>query len=244
MKHINIPNNYIKRKTSTIDFGYKESEISGYLKPIEDELELLKEAEYKVTHGESTRTVASWLSKESKRYISHVGLWKHMKHTRVASKSFEDGEWWYIRPSGQRERVESHVRKNDKRMFVDSKYISQTHPLYKAGRYKSFDDAAFSSLENYESSTEGEVYIVTNQAWKGWIKIGMAIEAEDRLKNYQTSSPLRDFKLKFKKYFDNRRVAELHAHTLCAKKADKRKGEWFKLDIKIAKDIINNMEVV
>ena len=133
---------------------------------------------------------------------------------------------------------------NPKRMFVNGKYIPMSHPLYKAGNYKTFEDAAFSSLSRYTTSSEGEVYIITNPAWKGWIKIGMAIDAGDRCKGYQTSSPLRDFKLKFKKYFDDRRTAEQTAHTLCAKKADKRKGEWFKLDIKIAKDIINNMEIV
>ena len=100
------------------------------------------------------------------------------------------------------------------------------------------------SIALFDKVSYGEVYIITNPAWKGWIKIGMAIEAEDRLKGYQTSSPLRDFKLKFKKYFDNRRIAEQQAHSLCAKKAIKRKGEWFKIDLKIAKDIINNMEVV
>ena len=167
-----------------------------------------------------------------------------MKHTKVANKRFEDGEWWYVGQADGRRRVSSHVGKNERRMFVNGKYVPQSHPLYKAGRYKSFDDAAFSSLQNYETSTEGEVYIITNPAWKGWIKIGMAIDAEDRCKGYQTSSPLRDFKLKFKKYFDDRRTAEQTAHTLCAKKADKRKGEWFKLDLKTAKNIINNMEVV
>jgi hypothetical protein len=100
------------------------------------------------------------------------------------------------------------------------------------------------SIAMFDKVSYGEVYIITNPAWKGWIKIGMAIEAEDRLKGYQTSSPLRDFKLKFKKYFDNRRIAEQQAHALCAKKALKRKGEWFKVDFKIAKDIINNMEIV
>ncbi len=167
-----------------------------------------------------------------------------MKHTRVLSKRFEDGEWWYIRPNGNRERVESHLRKNDKRMFVNGKYIPQSHPLWKSGKYKTFDDAAFSSLQNYESSTEGEVYIITNKAWEGWIKIGMAVDAEDRCKGYQTSSPLRDFKLKFKKYFNDRRSAESQAHFLCSKKAQKRKGEWFRLDTKIAEDIINNMEII
>ena len=100
------------------------------------------------------------------------------------------------------------------------------------------------SIAMFDKISHGEVYIITNPAWKGWIKIGMAIEAEDRLRGYQTSSPLRDFKLKFKKYFDNRRKAEQQAHTLCTKKAAKRKGEWFKIDLKIAKDIINNMEIV
>ena len=133
---------------------------------------------------------------------------------------------------------------NKNRMFVNGKYIPQSHPLYKAGNYKTFEDAAFSSLSRYTTSSEGEVYIITNPAWKGWIKIGMAIDSEDRCKGYQTSSPLRDFKLKFKKYFDDRRTAEQTAHTLCAKKAEKRKGEWFKLDLKTAKDIINNMEIV
>ena len=167
-----------------------------------------------------------------------------MKHTKVANKRFEDGEWWYVGQADGRRRVSSHVGKNERRMFVNSKYIPQSHPLYKAGRYKSFDDAAFSSLQNYETSTEGEVYIITNPAWKGWIKIGMAIDSDDRCNGYQTSSPLRDFKLKFKKHFNDRRTAEITAHTLCEKKAKTRKGEWFKLDLKIAKDIIKNMEIV
>jgi hypothetical protein len=130
----------------------------------------------------------------------------------------------------QRNNPRNNPNNNPQRMFVNGKYIPKSHKLYKAGNFKTFSDAAFESL--------------ANPAWKGWIKIGMAIEAEDRLKGYQTSSPLRDFKLKFKKYFDNRRIAEQQAHALCAKKALKRKGEWFKVDLKIAKDIINNMEIV
>jgi hypothetical protein len=148
-------------------------------------------------------------------------------------------------------RVESNRRtsrihnpkSNPQRMFVSGKYIPKSHPLYKAGNFKTFEDAAFNSLSKYTTSSEGEVYIITNPAWKGWIKIGMAIDANDRCNQYQTSSPMRDYKLKFKKYFDDRRTAEQTAHTLCAKKANNRKGEWFKLDIKTAKDIINNMEI-
>ena len=133
---------------------------------------------------------------------------------------------------------------NENRMYVNGKYVPQTHPLYKAGRYKTFEGAAFSALQGYEKSNEGYVYVITNPCWKGWVKVGMAIDSKDRCKGYQTSSPLRDYKLKFKKYFNDRRSAEAKAHTLCSKKASDRKGEWFELDIKTAKDIINNMEVI
>ena len=34
MRHINIPKDYIKRKTSTVPFGYAFSEIDGYFKPV------------------------------------------------------------------------------------------------------------------------------------------------------------------------------------------------------------------
>ena len=105
-----------------------------------------------------------------------------MKHTKVKNIKFEDGEWWYYGQADGRRRVNAHVKKNETRMFVDGKYVKKSHPLYKPGNYKTFEDAAYSSFEKYESSTQGEVYIVTNPAWKGWVKVGMAIDAEDRCK--------------------------------------------------------------
>ena len=74
---------------------------------------------------------------------------------------FEDGQWWYAgaksRREGERQSLESHVKKNKTRMFVDGEYIPKTHPLLKPGRYKGFTDAAFSSLQNYEDSKQGQV---------------------------------------------------------------------------------------
>lgn len=119
-------------------------------------------------------------------------------------------------------------------MYVNGKYIPRSHPLYKPGRYKTFEDAAFSSLSKYTTSVEGQVYIITNKAWKGWVKVGMAVDSEDRCNQYQTSSPFRDYKLKYKKFFTDRRKAETIAHALCTKKAKEKKGEWFKLDINTA----------
>lgn len=130
-------------------------------------------------------------------------------------------------------------KSNDNRMYVNGKYVPQTHPLYKAGRYKSFDDAAFSSLENYTRSKEGQVYIITNSAWPEWVKIGMAIDAEDRLNGYQTSSPMRDYKLMYAVSTDDRRKTETLAHKQAEKIAE-RKGEWFKMSVGQAKECIQH----
>ena len=112
-------------------------------------------------------------------------------------------------------------------MYVNGRYIPMSHPLYKPGKYKTFNDAAFASLANYETSTEGEVYVITNPAWKDWYKIGKAVDARDRLNSYQTSSPHRDYVLITSKIVKNRGVAERMAHSLAEGLCRDRTHEWF-----------------
>ena len=127
---------------------------------------------------------------------------------------------------------------NPKRMFVDGKYIPMTHPLHKSGRYTGFTDAAFSSLENYEQSLEGEVYIIYNPSFPSWIKVGMAVDSEDRLKQYQTGSPHRDYSVYASYSTNNRREAEAEAHRILEKNHE-RKGEWFVCSTIVAKTILD-----
>ena len=70
---------YIKRRTSTIPFGYEESDEEGYLKPIPDQLEALQIAEDLVT-GESIslQDACDWIEYKTKRRISPTGLKKHI----------------------------------------------------------------------------------------------------------------------------------------------------------------------
>jgi hypothetical protein len=117
---------------------------------------------------------------------------------------------------------------NPSRMYVNGKYVSKTHPLYKPGNYNSFNDAAFSSFEKYNTTTEGYVYIVSNPAYEGWIKVGKAIDARDRLKSYQTSSPFRNYILEYSKFFNNRNSTEKIAHHNIGKIAEETRGEWFR----------------
>jgi len=141
---------------------------------------------------------------------------------------FEDGDWWYVQPGdGNRRRVESHARKNTTRMFVNGKYIPKSHPLHRPGKYKSLDDAW--SHEKIESTLEGDVYAIVNPAWEGWVKIGKASFADDRLNGYQTSSPHRDYTILARISTDDRHEKELVMHQLFEDNAESRKGEWFKI---------------
>jgi len=125
-----------------------------------------------------------------------------------------------------------------KTMFVNGKYVSLKHPLHKPGRYKSFGDAAFESLSNYNTAKEGQVYILYSPAYPSWVKVGMAIDAEDRLKQFQTGSPYRDYIL-IKSYdTKDRRRAESEIHELL-RKTHGNKNEWFVLSAPVAKEILD-----
>ena len=129
---------------------------------------------------------------------------------------------------------------NPSRMWVNGKYIPNKHPLHKPGRYKTFEDAAFSSLAKYELSVEGQVYIITNPNFEGWVKVGMAIDSQDRLNGYQTSSPFRDYQLHSFWDVANRRGAEAAAHTELEKTYERR-GEWFKCTPEQATEVVSNI---
>ena len=132
---------------------------------------------------------------------------------------------------------ETKRKENNLQMYVNGKYISKSHPLHKPGRYKTFEDAAFSSLEKYESSTEGQVYVIVNPNFPEWVKVGMAVDAADRLNGYQTSSPFRDYVLNYSWDVKDRRAAESEAHSELQKLYERR-SEWFKCTPEQAQEVV------
>ena len=132
---------------------------------------------------------------------------------------------------------------NALQMYVNGKYVPRSHPLHKPGRYKTFNDAAFASLQKGEEIKEGYVYAITNPAWPEWVNIGMAVDADDRCLGYQTSSPLRDYKVEHIVSTNNKRKSEAEAHKLASKMAKEKRGEWFYLDIEQVKNILNEITV-
>jgi hypothetical protein len=74
----------LPRVSKTIPFGYAVTEGDpDTLVPVILELEALEKAKQYRTQGHSLRKVAEWLSRVSKRSISHVGLDRRLKVDRA-----------------------------------------------------------------------------------------------------------------------------------------------------------------
>ena len=169
---------------------------------------------------------------------------------RECKVNLSDDNWYPSRqkynirvctPCTKRQALESCKTSNPNRMYVNGKYIKHSHPLHKPGRYKTFNDAAFAGTYKLDNIKGGYVYVITNKAWPEWVKIGMAIDAEDRLNGYQTSSPHRDYVLEHSVASNNRRKSEREAHTRALPLATDSKGEWFKLSVEQAITILDNL---
>jgi len=70
---------YIKRKTSTIPFGYETSDVKGYFKPIPKQINAL-EVVSEMVHGDeiSLAVAVDWLEASTDRKLSRMGLKKHI----------------------------------------------------------------------------------------------------------------------------------------------------------------------
>jgi len=84
----------IPRIARTVPFGYKVNEDDpDILDPIPAELDLLEKAR-KYVNQYSYRQVANWLSTNSGRYISHVGLRKRLDNERQRKNTAKSLRQW------------------------------------------------------------------------------------------------------------------------------------------------------
>ena len=74
------PDNYIRRTSSTVPFGYELDEhFEGYLKPIPKQIEMLEEVAEAVVNGEISLGIGvDWLESATGRSISRPGLKKYV----------------------------------------------------------------------------------------------------------------------------------------------------------------------
>jgi len=82
--------NYVRRTSSTVPFGYELSPVDGYLKPIPEQINILKEVAEAIHAGEISLGIGvDWLEAETGRSISRAGLKKHTDkvYGRLGKKS-------------------------------------------------------------------------------------------------------------------------------------------------------------
>ena len=84
----------VPRIARTVPFGYKLDENDPYiLRPIPEELDALEQAR-KYIKQYSYREVANWLTKQTGRYISHVGLRKRLQHEQKRKNTVRSLRKW------------------------------------------------------------------------------------------------------------------------------------------------------
>ena len=88
-KYVDVP-----RIARTVPFGYKaKNEDKEILEPILEELAALELAREYIKRF-SLRQVANWITTQTGRKISHVGLQKRLKHERIRKNKAEAYKKW------------------------------------------------------------------------------------------------------------------------------------------------------
>lgn len=98
-------------------------------------------------------------------------------------------------------------------------------------------------LDSRSTLNPGYVYLIRNKAWYGWLKVGRTNNPKERLRAYQTASPMRDYRLICKQHHHNSLKAEMKVLSALKMQAVDSKGEWVKMPIaeaeKVFKEVLN-----
>lgn len=80
----------------------------------------------------------------------------------------------------------------------------------------------------------GYLYIISNPAHEGWVKVGVTENIKSRLLTYQTSDPKRSYKLEYYVFHPDAYNAEKRVRELMKPFAKRIKNEWYEIPIHMA----------
>jgi hypothetical protein len=89
-------------------------------------------------------------------------------------------------------------------------------------------------------SKHGYVYVMVNQAWPQYVKIGSAGDLNKRLAQFNTGTPWRDYEMRAYVYADDRLKAEARVHEMLHE--FRAGGEWFNTDLREAVECLEEVE--
>lgn len=81
----------------------------------------------------------------------------------------------------------------------------------------------------------GYLYIIINENFPGWVKVGVTKDLNARLNHYQTGSPFRNYKLMYSLHHPKYLEAEKKIKETMRYFAKSIRNEWFEVDLHIAK---------
>lgn len=81
----------------------------------------------------------------------------------------------------------------------------------------------------------GYVYIISNPAHVGWLKIGVTEDIKSRLTAYQTCDPKREYKVEYYIAHPDCYTAEKKIKDMMHYFAKRQKNEWYEIDLGVAK---------
>ena len=107
------------------------------------------------------------------------------------------------------------------------------------GEKRSFVMIVCTRVPNTKRSTilnnSGYLYIITNEAFPGWVKVGTTADLNQRLHVYQTSDPFRRYRIVYSLQHPEFRKAEKRIKETMKYFALETKGEWYRIDLHMAK---------
>lgn len=80
----------------------------------------------------------------------------------------------------------------------------------------------------------GYLYIITNEAFPGWVKVGTTANLDTRLHTYQTGDPFRRYRIVYSLHHPEFREAEKRIKSLMRPFAKKVLNEWYEIDVNMA----------
>ena len=81
----------------------------------------------------------------------------------------------------------------------------------------------------------GYLYIITNEAFDGWVKVGTTENLTQRLHTYQTGDPFRKYQIVYSIQHPKYKEAEKKIKETMKYFALEMKNEWYRVDLGIAK---------
>ena len=117
---------------------------------------------------------------------------------------------------------------------VRAKIRKGAHRLHEAGATAGAAEAA--------TEKAGFVYVITNPAFPGFVKIGRAYDPVERLRGYQTGCPFRRYRLAYAIFFEDVVLAEKEIHLRLD--SCRAEGEWFRITPAVASNHIDNLRSI